>query len=163
MAKKRHEKQRKWGAFKYGLGGYLGSSYGFAISDTSYQTFKDRRAWKKRYKGNAGLGEYWKKNPEAYKFYKYKKAKGETKSVNRLLNTLQAKRQKLNPPPNYFKTWKRMFDHQILNQPGQLNMGDVNYIRGYDRRMLKYGVPIILGSTVLSSIYGYHKRKRRKK
>ena len=71
------------------LGGVAGMTAGplaLGYGYTGWHQYKNRK------KGKASkyeVSDYWKKNPEAYKFYKYKKAKGDMKSVDRLMEKIK--------------------------------------------------------------------------
>ena len=64
----------------YGSIGFLGATVGVPSAYTAYHSYRDSRGGKR-----VKQSDYWKKNPEAYRFYKYKQAKGDTQAVNKLL------------------------------------------------------------------------------
>ena len=84
--RKQEADKRKWQksyvdqAGLYGSIGFLGATVGVPSAYTAYHSYRDSRGGKR-----VKQSDYWKKNPEAYRFYKYKQAKGDTQAVNKLL------------------------------------------------------------------------------
>lgn len=97
MTKEEHDKRVRRG-IGYGLLGYFGGIYGGAGSVIGPDFYRARKKWQKQWGGKPkksynpmDFNEYWKKNPQAKKFYDHKMKKGELKAAQNLLRKLGKK------------------------------------------------------------------------
>ena len=135
-----------------GYGGLVGSKY-----------YKARKMWKKDWgKGRKkkvydkiNLKSYWKKNPEAKRYYDHKIKQGNTKAAEYLVKRLRSRSFTYITPPNYSlyrgvymsKKGKPLgFDRPTFEQMSR----DLNELNSYS-------VPI---AGLASSYYGFFKRKK---
>ena len=158
-----------------GINTYLNLAIGIPLGYTAYQTYKARKT-----KGQKGMSSYWKKNPEAYRYYKHKKAKGDTKAVNTLLKRIK---QAPAPKANYFKTlWKstklagselRDFNKPRTREETIKRFKKINKMfRPDEKEFMQKFVHfsgskkyrrVLLAGGLAGGIYGYHKAKKAQK
>ena len=86
----------------YGALGFLAGGVGYPYGYTAYRSWADSRGGKK-----TNVSEYWRRNPEAYRFYKHQKAKGNKKATDALLRKIK-KGDTKGKKVNYFKSLKRL-------------------------------------------------------
>ena len=165
--------------------GYFGNALAFRYVDPAYFQFKQKfRSGKIRKKD---LAQYWKSNPEAYRFYKRQKSLGDKKTINLMM-------KKINPAKtttkiNYLSTINREM-HNIdetikyknkLNFKGSLydflktKKGSAfysskvhfsgepllrKYVQERAKRFRRVGLPITTGAGIYGAYVGFKKRKK---
>ena len=144
----------------YGLGYGVGLGAGI-VGPTLKDVYDAKKKWKKV--NTPSFDEYWKLNPQAKQFYDHHKARGNTKSVNRLLKKIKSDSfKKQNFINEIFFT-----DEGTLAGKGWRKAGAFSY--GYHMKtMHRYSRPgkLGLGLGIAGIAYGavkYKPKKRRRK
>ena len=168
MRKKRKINKKK--AVGYGLIGASASPYVTGKVYTGVQQFRANRGVRKE-----TIKEYWKKNPEAHRFYKHKRKVGDKRGAEALLKKIKKPSKKV----DYFKASKQMMKNidegfkeyadqfttkgkkfegfeSFMNRRLQRNLSadDMAFLRGKGMFNKKYLKPIVLGSAVAGAVYG---------
>ena len=162
MSKRRKINKKK--AVGYGLIGGSASPYVTGKAYTGVQQFRANRGVRKE-----TIKEYWKKNPEAHRFYKHKRKVGDKRGAEALLKKIKKPSKKV----DYFRAQRQASENFIeaLKEAKKaktsefwgtfnkrmhkgLSAEELGFLNRKRRFVKKYTLPVMGASALAGAVYG---------